>query len=127
MNTLPPYEIAVYNRAAQRMVGTYHSNQVPARDDLISFFGHRVPGDPYELWGQWRVDQIVWCVAQEGSQNAMALIRTHSSHGQAACLRAEIHCWPAQGPWFSDTPKWAKVAVEPGYHDEDATGGEERP
>jgi hypothetical protein len=119
MNTFPPYEIAVYNRVAQRMIGSYFSNQVPAHGDQISFFGHRIEGDPFELWGHWRVDQVVWNVASEGSVNAMGLMRTHGTRGEAACLRAEVHCWPAEGPFFADTPKWAKAATEPGYHDED--------
>lgn len=127
MNTFPPYEIAVYNRVAQRMVGSYFSNQVPARDEHISFFGHRIPGDPFELWGHWRVDVVVWCVASQGSMNALELARTRGTRGEAACTRVEIHCWPAEGPFFHNTPKWAKTATEPGYHDEDAAsaGGAE--
>ena len=119
MNTFPPYEITVYNRVTEIMIGSYHSNQVPARGDQISFFGHRIPGDPFELWGRWKVDEVVWLVSQAGSMNALELARTHNTHGQAACLRVEIHCWPAQGPFYENTPKWAKAASPPGYHDDD--------
>lgn len=119
MNTFPPYEIAVYNRVAQRMIGSYYSNQVPQRGDQISFFGHRIPGDPFELWGCWSVAEIVWCVASQGSVNALELIRTHGTRGEAACTRVEVHCWPTEGPFFAETPKWAKAATEPGYYDED--------
>lgn len=106
MDTLPPYEIDVYNRAAQDKVGTYVSNQVPAVGDHINFVGDRVDGAPYEGWGHWKVDVIVWPVAETGSQIARDLARTHRGTGRAVCTRAEVHVWPAEGPWFTGMPKW---------------------
>jgi hypothetical protein len=121
MDILPPYEISVYNRAAQRQIGTYYSNQVPREGEHLSFYGDRFPGDPFELWGHWKIDQVVWTVSMAGSRNALDLMRTHHSSGQAVCLAVELHVWPAEGPYFSDTPKWAKAATEPGHHDTEET------
>ena len=115
MDTLPPYTIDVYNRAAQRKIGTYRSNQVPRAGEFIAYVGDRIAGDPYEGWGGWKVDEIMWCVAQAGSMTA----HRHSGTAEASCTWVELHCWPAEGPWFTETPKWARAAVEPGYHDED--------
>lgn len=112
MDTLPPYRISVYNQAAQREVGSYHSNQVPRKGEQISFYGHRVPGDPFDLWSQWKVAEVVWLVSQAGSRNALGLIRTHNSDGEGACLAVELHVWPTPGPHFVDTPKWARAAEE---------------
>ncbi len=119
MDTLPPYEIHVYNRVAQRQIGSYRSNQVPSEGEQLSFYGHRIPGDPFELWGYWKVDEVVWAVSSAGSHNALELIRTHNGRGEAACLSVELHVWPAEGPFFADTPKWARAAVEPGYHEDE--------
>ena len=118
MDTLPPYKITVYNRAAQREVGGYRSNQVPREGDLISFYGPRMPGDPFDLWGYWKVDEVVWLTSQAGSQNAIGLMRTHHSDGEAACLTVELHVWPAEGPHFADVPEWVRAAA-PGHHEDE--------
>ena len=115
MKPLPPYRVSVYNRAAQQSVGDFYTNQVPRCGELISFYGgYTRPEDPYHLWGTWRVDEVFWQMAHVGSVQWAQIAREVNIHDAAAfCTDVEIHVWPAEGPHFYKTPKWAKAARAP--------------
>jgi hypothetical protein len=116
---LRPFEISVYNRVESRTVGSYLANQVPAKGDMISFFGHqRATDDPWYLAGSWVVDSVSWHVASAASVTAFAMARESGGDMAAAyCTSVEIHVWPAEGPHWSKTPRWAKA-----WHDDDEAG-----
>jgi hypothetical protein len=109
---LRPFEVSVYNRVENRPVGSYLANQVPAKGDLLSFFGHqRAADDPWYLAGTWVVDSVMWQVASAGSRSAADHAR-ESGGGPAGvgyCTSVEVHVWPAEGPHWSATPRWARA------------------
>jgi hypothetical protein len=120
---LPPYRIDLFNIADQTSFGTYWSNQVPQRGDLVTYFGSYSPsnperqGDAYHSWCAWKVDQIMWHVASPGSRTAFDLAQHAGSSfdGNGYCNWVELHVMPAQGLHYDDTPPWAKMSA-PIYH-----------
>ena len=112
---LPPYRVSVYNRAAQQSVGDFYTNQIPQRGELISFYGgYTRPEDAYHRWGTWRVDEVLWEMAHVGSVRWTEIARETGIYDSAAfCTAVEVHVWPAEGPHFYKTPKWAKAARAP--------------
>jgi hypothetical protein len=117
MDTLPPYKINVYNRASENQIGSYRSNQIPREGDFLSFVGYRIEGDPFDQWGYWKVDLVVWITAGAGSPLALSLARSANGAGEAVCTLAEVHVWPASGPFHINTPKWAKAVQPPNSDD----------
>jgi hypothetical protein len=108
---LRPFKISVYNRAAQQRIGEYVANEVPRKGDLLSFYGNETrPGDAYHLFGTWQVDVVMWEVAHAASVSALEIARESDGYlADSFCVSAEIHVWPAQGPHWYETPKWAKA------------------
>ena len=122
MKPIRPYKIHVYNRITDEQFAEFHSNQVPARGDQISVFtSHRNPGDPFDLWGQWVVDAIVWRVAARGSMTAMEVAREADGYpGDAYCECVDLLVWPAEGPHWVKTPRFAEV-LSPQNDENEAT------
>jgi hypothetical protein len=119
MTPIHPFKVIVYNRITGTHFAEYRANQVPAKGDQISVFAtSRNEEDPFDLWGLWVVDQVVWRVASPGSVAALAIARESGGYlTDAACDTAEVHVWPAQGPHWAETPRFAKV-LDPDEADE---------
>lgn len=120
MNPIRPYRINVYNRITGDRFAQFYSNQVPAKGEMLSVFAdHRDPENPFDMWGYWVVDTVEWSVSAPGSQSAMEVARQAGGDMAAAyCDWAEVHVWPAQGPHWAETPRFAKV-LSPREDDED--------
>lgn len=121
--TVPrPYEITVYNRANEEQVGRYVANDPPRVGEIISFFSQETSdGDPFHLWGTWRVDSVLWRVSARGSTNAMGLYReTVGQISEAVCYHIDVMVWPEEGPFWAKTPPWSKLLASAGYRDDDA-------
>jgi hypothetical protein len=124
MKPMRPFRIDVFNIADQTTVGQYYAAQVPQVGELVKFFGRNSnrerEGDAFHGWFLWKVDQVVWNVASAGSRTAMDLAREIDAppDDSGFCEWVEVLVYPAQGPHFTDTPTWAKVAA-PVYHADD--------
>lgn len=108
MNVPRPYSITVYNRANDEIVSRYIANDPPRSGDLISVYPeHTKDGDPFHLWGLWRVDAVLWRVSGRSSRNGLDIRReTNGRISEAVCWELEITVWPEQGPHWTETPKW---------------------
>jgi len=106
-----PYKIDVYNRITGAWFAQFYSNQVPQRGDQLSTFARvRNEQDPFDLWGRWVVDQVVWNVAQATSVTGFEVAREcEGDMGAAYCEWVEVHVWPTEGPHWTETPRFAKV------------------
>ena len=111
MTPIRPYKISVYNRITGDQFAEYLSNQVPGRGDQITVFAtHKNPDNPFHLWGHWVVDAVVWCVSSPASVNAFEIAKqTGGDMAAAYCAHVEVHVWPAEGPHWVETPRFAKV------------------
>ena len=111
MKPIRPYRINVYNRITDDHFAEYWSNQVPARGDQISVYpSSRNPENPFNLWGRWVVDAVVWNVADRGSQTAIEVAREADGYpGDAYYEWVDLHVWPAEGPHWTKTPPFAKI------------------
>lgn len=120
MSVPRPYEITVYNRANEEQIATYVANDPPRSGDLLALFpADTKEGDPFHLWGMWRVDAVVWQVSSGGSANALELGReTNGRIREAVCWHLSVLVWPEQGPFWTETPKWAKALESAAYRDD---------
>lgn len=121
MKPIRPYKIAVYNRITGDQVNEFYSNQVPQRSDQLSIFAKvRNEADPFDLWGRWVVDQVVWNIAHAASVAAFAVARESEGDMAAAyCEWVDVHVWPAEGPHWTKTPRFAKVLSQDEDEDEE--------
>lgn len=122
--TVPrPYRISVYNRTNEEQIGTYVANDPPRAGDLISFYpDHTKEGDPFHLWGMWRVDSVLWQVSAQGSSNGLAVMReTNGRIHEAVCWDLDVLVWPEQGPYWAKTPEWTKPLASAAYRDDEET------
>lgn len=123
MKPIAPYRVTVYNKITGRPFADFYTNQVPAKGDHVTIFmDHREEDNPFDLWGHWLVDTVVWTIAHRASQAGFEIARQCEGDMAAAyCQAVEIHVWPAEGPHWTGTPKFVKALVPP---DEDGESDE---
>lgn len=121
MKSIRPYKVFVYNRITGYLFAQFYTNQVPAKGDQVTIFGdRRDENDPFHLWGHWIVSAVVWAVASSASTTAREVARQCEGDVTGAyCEAVELHVWPAEGPHWAKTPKFAKV-LSPRDDEDDA-------
>lgn len=124
MKSIRPYVVTVYNKITGNWFAEFYTNQVPAKGDHVTIFAtHRDENDPFHLWGHWIVDAVVWGISAAGSQTAFQVAKLCEGDMTGAyCEHAELHVWPAEGPHWSKTPKFAQV-LSPSYEEDDDHDG----
>lgn len=125
MKPIRPYYVTVYNRITDYAFAQFYTNQVPSKGEQISVFAnYRDENDPFHLWGRWVVDQVTWTVASSASPTAFEVARQCEGDMTASyCQEVELYVWPAEGPHWTETPRFAKVLSPDDEDDEDDEDG----
>lgn len=123
MKPMRPFRISMFNIADQTHFGEFYAAQVPSVGELVGFYGDYSEstreGDAFRMCSTWKVDQVVWNVSHRASQDAFRIAKEIDGDMSAAyCEWVDVLVYPAVGPHFPNTPKWAKVAA-PVYHADD--------